>query len=224
MKNIFTFTLLLATIFILSIANSFGQSTCDCSTYGVCSTSQTCPAGFIAVCTCTAASCGSSCEKVPGDEDNRQAFSGELDLKDLRAASAPEIGAVLSKTFNRRIEFIPNVKGFKFTQPAQKLDKNSYWDTLDYLSKHGKLKIDGLGMTYWNATRSSLLKGDDFKICTGGAPVSMILRRLSFLSGTKLTVISGDPNTIISKPLKGNGLSDLVAQLSEISGVSVVQN
>lgn len=74
MKTLIFFAAVLLGLFFANPPSAVAQSECSCQTYGVCSASQSCPTGFIAVCTCTAASCGSSCQKA-GDEGNEN-FSG----------------------------------------------------------------------------------------------------------------------------------------------------
>src|SRR5215203_5529031 len=97
MKKIGILGILFLILLFSGVSQSKAQSTCNCSTDGVCSSSQSCPSGFIAMCTCTAASCGSSCQKAPADENGLTAAFPSRSEKELRLLSTAEIGPTLSK-------------------------------------------------------------------------------------------------------------------------------
>ncbi len=122
--------------------------------------------------------------------------------------------------YGHRIEFKPTTKTFSFPS-ADKY--RSHWDILEAIAKQGNLTIEGLPYKHWVATRDALLRGENFKICTGGAPVSLVLKNLAFLSGKKLSVVSGDKNQKVNS-VEGNGLKDLISKISTQASVSIVQN
>lgn len=211
-------------IFGLLLIGTFGvyaQSQCNCS-LGSCSTSQSCPAGFIAVCTCSATGCSSECKKESGDLNDRIDPNGLI--KTLSETDSKNIGNVLSKTFGKFISFEPAAKGFKFDYAPSKTGTRSHWEIFEFLRSKGTLKINGHDLEFWQGIKETLLNGGEFNLCFEEASVRMILNHLSFLSGKKLSIAGGDGQAKISGPLQGNNLSEILENLSKLGHVKIVEN
>lgn len=221
--RVVTLTLSLTAILAFSVsAQSMlpgPEASCTCTQMGHCSASQTCPDGYFAVCTCSATGCSSSCSKLSGFMDLSEASL----VKKLQGDSVKNFGTVLSKAFKKVVAFEPNEPDFKFEFSISKDSKGSHWDILEYLAKNGNLKINGHDLDFWNGVRQNLLSGGGFKLCAGPVPASLVVEELSFISGTRYSIVSGDPQTKVTGPFTGNSISDIINGIDEQGKVTIVQ-
>jgi len=144
-------------------------------------------------------------------------------VKKLQGDSVKNIGTVLSKAFKKVVAFEPNDPDFKFEFSISKDSKGSHWDILEYLAKNGNLKINGHDLDFWNGVRQNLLSGGGFKLCAGPVPASLVVDELSFISGTRYSIVSGDPQTKVTGPFTGNSISDIINGIDEQGKVTIVQ-
>lgn len=189
------------------------QSQCACQCRG-CSVSQTCPAGKITVCTCSATGCSSRCEddNLPIEGFTDTDFESAFETGDAKA-----LRRYFSRTIGKRIDFVPDSKN-----PAIRFassEKNSHWEALAYLDKIGELTIDGHTLKFWTDMRDSFQKGGLVVISTSRADKA--LREISFISGKKLHITSGDPKTRIDGPISGNGLDEFLENLGRAAGLTI---
>lgn len=219
MKNLkMSLVVFLVSIFVGTISVS-AQSSCSCSNSG-CSASQSCPDGYIAVCICSATGCSSSCNRAQLELE----LSENVLATKLQNESAKSIGSVLSKAFGKFVTFEPTNSEFRFEYSKSNSLTASHWDILEYLAKNGSLKINGHDLEFWKGLRQTLLKGGEFTFCTGSAPVQMILAEISFITGRRYSIASGDPKAKISGAIKGSSLSEILEALSKSSQTTVVEN
>ena len=218
MKN-----LLLSFFFLLIGAlGAYAQSSCSCSVPAGCSASQSCPNGYIAICTCNPSGCSSSCQKGGGGGPIGPGDGGRLEST-LRTAAPEKIAGILSRAFPVFVAFEPR-QNFSFDLQISKAAPASDWDVLEYLDANGVLTINGQKLEFWKGIKDNFNNGGDLTICTGGATVDMVLRQLSFVSGKQFSVTIGDPQTIVNGAIHGKGLKDFLEILGKMGGVTIVEN
>lgn len=207
--------LFIFTVLTFTSVYSYSQESCACSSTG-CTASQSCPAGKSAVCVCGGGSCGSSCsitDELPNN--NRSAVK-------LEDANAENIGGVLSSIYGVNVQFKSTVKDYKFSD-SKGLNASS-WNLLEELSQNGELSINNQKIDFWKGIRKTLLEGGDLKICFGGATPQKILNVVSFISGKKYSITSGDAESKITGQVTGNNLSEIIASLQKTGGVTISEN
>jgi hypothetical protein len=201
---------------------AYAQSSCSCSVPAGCSASQSCPIGFIAVCTCNPSGCSSSCQKSSGGGPILPGDGGRL-ANTLRTTAPEKIAGVLSRAYPLFVAFEPR-QNFSFDLPDSKSTPLSDWDVLEYLNSNGILTINGQKLEFWQGVKDNFNNGGDLTICTGGATVDMVLRQLSFVSGKQFSVTTGDPQTIVSGAIHGHGLKDFLETLGKMGRVVITEN
>lgn len=204
------------TILLFTSTYSYSQESCSCSsTAGGCSASQSCPAGKSATCVCTSNGCSSSCSRG----DVLPEGGGESRVTNTNAGN---LDNVLSYVSGLNIKFTPTNKNYKFSG----LDnfKSSSSDLLDELAQNGEVSINGQKADFWKGVRKTLLEGGEFRLCFGGATANKILNTVSFISGKRYLITSGDANREITGQIKGNNLSEVLESLQKISGTTIVEN
>jgi len=192
---------------------------CECSIVGHCSASQSCPDGYIAVCTCSATGCSSSCTKIDGVME----LSEPTLEKMLLGESAANFGKVLSKAFKKIVTFKPFDPNLKFEFNAENTARSTHWDLLDYLAKNGDLKINGHDLDFWKGVRQNLMSGGGFKMCAGPVAARLIVDELSFLTGTRYSIISGDQNTKVTGPFEGSTISEITEKIGRQANVVIAE-
>lgn len=214
--------LLLFVSVIVGVNTISAQSSCSCSLPNGCSQSQTCPAGYIAVCTCSATGCSAQCVK----EDRPPIFDFSESSVASRLQNEPieNIGGFLSKTFGKIVTFEPTNSKFKFEYSSSDLSTSTHWGILEYLAKNGILKINGHNLEFWQGLRRTLLKGGEFTFCTGSATSEMILGEISFITGKKYSIVSGNPKGKIQGEIKGNSLNEILDNLSKAGQITITEN
>lgn len=193
------------TFLVFTSLNLYAQESCSCSTSS-CSASQSCPAGKSAVCVCSATGCSSSCS------------GGAEQLPD---GGPQSISSALSSDVALNFQFEPTNKNFTLT--SSKISGIPTWDLLEELSQNGKLTINGQNLDFWKDMNKTLLNGGEFRICSGGASVQRILGVISFVSGKKYTITSGNAEAVIKGRIEGNSLPEVLKSLQEKGEVTVAE-
>jgi hypothetical protein len=215
--------LLLSLFFLLMGAlAAYAQSSCSCSVPAGCSASQSCPNGYIAICTCNPSGCSSSCQKGGGGGPIGPGDGGRL-VSTLRTTAPEKIAGVLSRTFPVLVAFEPR-QNFSFDFQESKSAAPSDWDILEYLDSNGVLTLNGQKLEFWKGVRDNFNNGGELTICVGGATVEMVLRQLSFVSGKQFSVTVGDSQTIVNGAVHGSGLKDFLETLGKMGRVTIVEN
>jgi hypothetical protein len=130
----------------------------------------------------------------------------------------------LTRSLGKTITFETPIKDFKFDYPPSKIGTSSHWNVLETLASKGKLRINGHDLEFWTAQRDNLLGGGEITISTGSGTVQAVLNEISFVSGKRFSVTAGNAAAIITEPIKGNGLNELIQSLSKAGKVTIVEN
>lgn len=197
------------------------QSTCKCEDSNG-TAAASCPAGLVALCACSGASCNSRCVK-PAPEAPKRLDLNSL-VMTLKNAAPGEIGSVLSRSLGKIVTFETSVKNFAFDYPPSKVGASSHWDILEALAGKGNLSVSGHDIAFWKAQRDNLLRGGATTISTGGGTVQTVLNEISFVSGKRFSITSGNAAAAVTEPVKGNGLNELIQSLSKTGKVTIAEN
>jgi hypothetical protein len=92
---------------------------------------------------------------------------------------------------------------------------------LETLSASGRLQIAGEDFSNLRAVRRALLRGDRISVCIHGVTVKRLAEEITHLTGLDTNVGPGDPKTKVSFTAKGIDLYEIVARVSEQTGVPV---
>lgn len=208
---------LFVVVFLVLVANFYAnaQGACSCTGSG-CSASQTCPAGKPAVCVCSVTGCSSSCQ-------SREIIQNGIPESDLQTTKVDEFSRVLSSVFGKTIRFTP-AKDYKSLKFGSKPITSNNWDVLENLSKNGDLSINGHKIEFWKNIRKTLLEGGEFKICVGDASALRVINEISFISGKRFSVLSGNTDKKITGQIAGNNLSEVIESFRKVSGVTITES
>ncbi len=212
-------------IFLLGVLTVSAQESCNCSSEaGGCTAGQSCSAGNIAVCSCTSSGCVSYCQAKGGGE--LPEFSSYMPALQTRKAS--EYGNVLSSAFHKTIVFQPANPDFQISADKFNFTKANDWDVFGYLAANGKLTINGHDVKFWNEIRKSFsdnaVKGNEIKFCLGMATPQEYLNELSFITGKRFSVISGNATEKLINPISGSNLTELLQNLGKAGQITIKQN
>ena len=194
-------------------------SQCSCNQgNGGCSASQTCPDGYIAVCICGATGCSSSCQGMgrPAGLNEKEVFSA-ITRNDTKG-----LNKILSEAYGKQISFSVSANSSQLPKPPAVSSSPSDWRLLEFLDKNGTLTINGHPLSFWRSMRASLLNGGEIQICADRADT--ILNQIAFISGKPLSVAAGDATAKINGPIKGQGLAELILNLSNAANIRIVDN
>lgn len=210
--------LLAFALVVLLNAVAQAQSSCACSVElpdnkGGCSQNQVCPPGYIAKCICTSAGCSGIC--LPKDSLPPE---GGIQAQ-LRMAAPQDIGRILSSFSDLEVSFKPRNEIFSLVLP--KGEETSSWDILEELSRYGEVKINGQDLSFWKEVKNVLLKGGEFKISFGEATPQRLLNTLSFISGKRYSITSGNPDLLITGQIHARNLDGVLALVEAIGQIVI---
>ena len=217
------FLLVLLTVSALSVsAQEQPQSSCKCKVGdGGCAASQSCPDGYLAVCSCSAFGCSSQCLAFGGD-----GRPGGLNEDEIGAAisknDAKVLSLALSKFYRRFINFSPMDSTSQIPRPRSISPSPVDWTLLEFLDKNGHLTINGQPLSFWNGMRQTLLSGGAYQICSSRADA--VLNEISFVAGRSYSVAAGKAQARLDAPVKGNGLPELLLNLSRAANIRIQEN
>lgn len=210
--------ILIFSVIFISAAAAWAQSSCSCELgNGGCKASQSCPAGYIASCTCSASGCTSSCNL----ENLGEVASGDI-FSSLKNNDLRTLNRDLSRAYGKVVRFSLTDASREVKEIPAFSVRPYDWSILEFLDQTGDLTINGHKLSFWRTMRESLLKGDEFQICSNRADA--VLNEISFLSGKKFSVVAGDAATPLKEPIRGKGLYALLSNLSEVADITIVQN
>lgn len=217
-RTFFLFVLLIVSALGISAQDDRPASSCSCTQgNGGCSASQTCPDGHIAVCSCSASGCSSSCIAVAPRPVSEKEVVSAITRNDTKALSD-----ILSRAYGRQISFSASENSPQLPKPPSVSSFPSDWTLLEFLDRNGTLTINGQPLSFWRSLRESLLNGGEFQICSERADA--ILNQIAFISGKSFSVAAGDSKAKIVDPIKGHGLSELLLNLSNAANIRIVNN
>lgn len=223
-KTFFLFMLLVITALAISAqdrpAAQYRPDSCSCTQNGVCSASQTCSSGQ-AVCICQATGCSSHCSGGGGDP--RHSGITEDEIAAVIAKKDPKaLSLALSKVYGRIINFSPSDGSSQIPRPHSISASPVDWSLLEFLDKNGSLTINGHTLAFWQGMRQTLLNGGEFQICSSRADV--VLNEISFISGKSFSIVAGDAKAKLDAPVQGNGLPEMLLNLSRAANVRIGVN
>lgn len=207
---------LVAPLFILLVgvaSHSLAQSVscaCDPAPGRTCHGTITCPNGCTSLCG-SGDSCYLSCRS--------DTFKSRVTAKYVQK-TGQEIAALLSTETHKRIEFVPFPRNEGQKYDLQ-LKDDDLFNVLNYLYKRGKVRFDNVDFSRIRKLRLELHGGKKISINFVGVSAQDAVSRLSFASGKRLRIKSGDPNKIISVSMSDATLNDIVSQISKTAGVSI---
>lgn len=209
-------------LFLLNLGLN-AQTKCACeSDDGSNSATQSCPVGYVALCTCSAFGTNGQCSKQDAGQPEGLSRAGLA--KVIESSNAAIIAKNLSVAFGKQIRFVPNSTKFVLDKTEALKRTGSHWDLFDYLAAQGKLMINGVSLDYWESLRDNLIKGGSFKVCTGKASAQAILNEINFYAGTRYKIIAGDPLAQKDTQVKGNSLTELIDSFTTSRSVTISEN
>ena len=197
-------------------------STCSCGMASSgCSASQSCPDTHTAVCSCSAAGCTTQCSSVLN-----VASPGEINVQEVKAAlaknDAKALSTTLSRSYGKFINFSPSDKLSRIALPRLISNSPVDWTLLEFFDKNGKLIVNGQPLAFWKGLRQTMLNGGAYQICSDRADA--VINEISFVSGRSFAVVAGDTHAKLTAPVKGNGLNELLLNLSQAANIRIEEN
>jgi hypothetical protein len=184
---------------------------CSCSALdGSCSAGATCPAGCIAYCPS-----GGCVAKCTGHRVT--VYTDQVTLQ-MRNSSSRQLSAELAHVTGKEVVISPNKPDETYT-----LDfKNApLWDVLEVLSGRAKVEIEGEDFGKLLRIRKAFLTSEKMNVCIRRASVRYIVDQLASLSDLPIHLTSGDINALVTLSLKDVTLKEIVAKISEQTGVQI---
>jgi hypothetical protein len=189
-----------------------GACNCKNDSAPKCSASISCANGG-AMCSCTEGGCNSYCATGAMGEFP----DGKTLLGRLQAASENEISAILTKALGKKVSFTPYRENSKLDYAIQ---PKSHWSILEYLSQNGDLKINGVDYSVWNTFRNTITAGKG-NFCVGNMTVERFVNEISFFSGKKYQVVSGNSNLKVDIPIKELTIDEVIETLQRQYQLSI---
>lgn len=187
---------------------------CSCSADdGSCTASAGCPGGCIAFCP-NGGGCRAMCIK---DEDDTMLTMAPVSLHFSRT-SGRAVSAELSRVSGTDVVYTPTVQDATVNLDVDNLP---LWDALEILSRSGRIQIGQDDFSNLRIVRRALLNGESMSVCMRSLSVKRLVKELRYLTGLNVHVTSGDDKAVVSFTGKQVNFNDIVAQVSEQTGVQV---
>ena len=212
MKRSLTLATLLLSLITLTPTVTGQKRTCSCKAPDrKCNVSVTCSRGCTAICGSNDG-CLAKCGK--------QLIKTRFTLK-LVDKGAKTIASALSRRTGRTIKFVPRTAGDLFSIDTKTDD---LWTAMDYLDERGKLYIDDVPWENYQEIRRRMKDGKLRSVTFDNISVREALAHLSFLSGLRLVVKSGNAAKLLSLvDLQDLTLDEIIARISAQTGVEIEQ-
>lgn len=189
-----------------------GNCACRNDSAPKCSANINCATGS-AMCSCTEGGCSSYC----ADGAMGEFPDGKTLLGRLQAGGENEISVVLTKALGKRVSFSPYKDNSKLDYAIQ---PESHWSVLEYLSQNGNLKINGVDYTVWKTLRKTVTTGK-VNFCVGNMTVERLVNEISFFSGKKYQVVSGNSNLKVDIAIKQLTIDEVIETLQRHYQLSI---
>jgi hypothetical protein len=186
----------------------------DCSCValdGSCSASVSCPKGCTAY--CPSGKCYAKCLDSFWETDFRQQVTLQM-----RGGSSRKLSAALARITSKEIVISPNKADEAYTFDFKEA---SLWDVLEVLSENGKVQIAGEDFGKLLGIRKAFISGEKMSVCIHQASVRHLVDQLAILSGLSIRATSGNLDTLVTLTLKDVTLKEVVAEISEQTGVQI---
>lgn len=170
--------------------------------------------------------CRRGCGAVCGPNDACYAACGnfEADLLHVRVTlqinkgDSKEVASVLTSQTGKEIEFVPRKVDDRFTLD---LKGSPLFNALDILSKRGRITINGTDFSKFQKLRTLMLRDGKVSIDFNNVPVRDAVDKLSFLSGLRFRVVSGDAEANVSISAQDVTLNEIITRIMEQTGVKI---
>lgn len=199
---------------LLTLAPAVTGQTCSCKGPDAsCEVSVTCRRG-----------CGAIC--APNDACYAACGNFEADLLHVRVTlqinngDSKEVSSSLSSQTGKEIEFIPRKVKDRFTLD---LKDSPLFTALDTLSRRGRITVNGTDFTKFQKLRTIMLRDGRVSISFNNITARDAVDKLSFLSGLRFRVVSGDVEAPVSLSLQNATLGEIITHISEQTGVKIEQ-
>jgi len=136
----------------------------------------------------------------------------------MRGSSSRQLSAELAHITGKGIVVSPNKPAETYTFDFKKAP---LWDVLEVLSESGKVQIEGEDFDKLLRIRKAFLTGEKMSVCIRQAPIRYIIDQLASLSGNQIHIASGNINTPVTLSLKDVTFKEIVAKISEQTGVQI---
>jgi hypothetical protein len=144
-------------------------------------------------------------------------FDQQVTLQ-MNGSSSRQLSAELAHITGQEVVVSPYKPDEAYTFDFKKAP---LWDVLEVLSDRAKVQIAGEDFGKLMMIRKAFLAGEKMNVCIRQAPVRYIIDQLASLSGLQVHVTSGNINTLVTLSLKDVSFNEVVAKISEQTGVQV---
>jgi hypothetical protein len=184
---------------------------CSCAaTDGSCSAGTSCPGGCIAY--CPSGGCYAKCV------GHREIVYTDQVTLQMRNSNSRQLSAELARVTGKEVVISPNKPNETYTFDF----KNApLWDILEVLSDRAKVQIEGEDFGKLLRIRKAFLTDEKMSVCIRRTPVRYIVDQLASLSDLPIHLTSGNINTLVTLSLKDVTLKEIVAKISEQTGVQI---
>jgi hypothetical protein len=189
----------------------------DCSCVSAdtsCKGNASCQGGCTAFCG-TKSLCFAGC-KIDWIYEQRSFKFSQKTGKEIIASITPKSN---KGSAMKALEFIPK-KGEEDLKFDLDLKEDSLWRLLDYLSKHGTVKVKGTDFEKIKQLRDYMTRGQ-LSIKLNQVTVKYAAAELSFLTGEALRVRRADAKKRVTLSVENATLHDVLQRIREKTGVEV---
>lgn len=180
-----------------------------------CSTNITCPGGCFAFCG-NNANCNAVCLK---DDESDPVLSTQRHVTlRFKGSSSREVAAELARIAGTEVSFSPSTPDATFDMDVENLP---FWNVLEILSQSGRIQLGRYDFAGLRRVRLALLNGERITLCVNGATVKRFASQLRLLTGFDVRVTSGNPNAIVNYTGRDVNFNEILAQVSERTGVQL---
>jgi hypothetical protein len=137
----------------------------------------------------------------------------------FNGSDSQAVSAELTRISGQDVVFTPTTADSKVTLDVDNLP---FWDALEILSSSGRIQIGQDDFSNLRTVRRALLYGERISVCMHGVTVRRLVKELRYLTGLNIHVTSGDGKTEVNLTAKDVNFNDIVAQVSEQTGVQIV--
>ncbi len=168
--------------------------------------------------------CGAIC--APNNACYAACGNFETDLLHVRVTiqinkgGSKEVASLLTSQTGKEIEFVPRKMNDRFTLD---LKDSPLFSALDILSKRGQITVNGTDFGKFQKLRTLMLRGGKVSLDFNNVPVREAVDKLSFLSGLRFHIVSGDAQAPVSISLQDVTLDEIVTRISEQTGVKIMK-
>jgi len=188
---------------------------CSCSADdGSCTVTASCSGGCLAF--CPSNGCRAMCTSE-GSGGHADSLMRRISLH-FKGSNSREVSAELARITGEEVVFSPSTVDATFDLHV---DEVPLWNILEILSQSGRIQIGGDDFSNLQTVRRSFLQGERISVCIRGTTIKRLVEELRYLTGLDIQVTSGDRKTVVNFTAKGVNLNEIVAQVSERTGIQI---